>query len=196
MNEERPTHRVGVAQPTCTVIHEEYEWDLEHQHSATDDSLSFFPNIIGELAIHDFACVSSSTDAPIVDISQDTPYVSPSSNNEEDQSFIGNPLDISSSFSRNAEGDHPSSSSTPLSDSSNHEDFDQHPEFFDLGCRDLSISSSDHDVDSLIVNPSKLMVYEDPSVNEVETPQTVKELQLELMVMLGPVYPEVGFASD
>jgi len=142
VNEEQPADGVGVAQPTCVVIHEEYEWELEHTHSMKDDSrsfepLPFFPNIIGEPAIQDFACVSLSTNAPIVDLSQDTPYVSPSSNNGEDKSFIGNPLDLSSSFFGNAKGEHPSSSSTVLCDSSNHEDVDQHPEFYDLGCRDL-----------------------------------------------------------
>jgi len=70
MNEEQAIDRVGVAQPTCNVIHEEYEWELEHQHSMKDDSLPsepspFFPNIFGEPAIHGFACVSSSMDAPI-----------------------------------------------------------------------------------------------------------------------------------
>jgi len=40
------------------------------------------------------------------------------------------------------------------------------------------------------------MVYEDPSINEVETPQTVEALQPELMVMLGPRCLEVGFAFD
>jgi len=163
VNKEQPTDEVGVAQPTCTVIHEEYEWELEHQHSTKDDSLPsepspFFPNIVGEPTIHDFACVSSSTDAPIVDLSQDTPYVSPSSNNGEDQYFIGNPLDLSSTFSGNIEGEHPSSSSTPLCNSSNHEDADQHPKFSDLRCRDLFTSSSKHDFDSLVVNPSKPLV--------------------------------------
>jgi len=43
---------------------------------------------------------------------------------------------------------------------------------------------------------SKPLVYKVPSVNEVETPYIVKELQLELMVMLGPLFPEVGFTSD
>lgn len=106
VNEEQLTDGIGVAQPTCAVIHEEHEWEIEHQHSAKDDSLQsnpppFFPNIVGEPTIHDFACVSSSIDAPIVDLSQDTPYVRPSSNNGEDQSFIGNPFEISSNFSRN-----------------------------------------------------------------------------------------------
>jgi len=83
---------------------------------------------------------------------------------------LENPLDLSSALSRNAEGEHPSFSSTPLYDSLNHEDSNQHLEFSNLGCRDLFTSSSDHDVDSLIVNPSKPLVYEDPSINEVETP--------------------------
>ena len=116
-------------------------------------------------------------DAPIVDLSQDTSYVSPSSNNGEDQPFFENTLDLSSALSRNAEGEHPSFSSTPLCDSSNHEDVDQHPEFSDLGCHDLFTSSLDHDVDSLIVNLSKPLVYEDPSVNEVKTPQIVEAPQ-------------------
>ena len=67
------------------------------------------------------------------------------------------------------EGEHPSFSSTLLCDSSNHEDVNQHPEFSDLVCHDLFTSSSDHDVDSLVVNPSKPLVYEDISINKVKT---------------------------
>lgn len=72
VNEEQPIDRVGVAQPTCIFIHEEYEWELEHRQSAKDDSLLsepplFFLNISGESSIHDFACVPSSTEAPIID---------------------------------------------------------------------------------------------------------------------------------
>jgi len=40
------------------------------------------------------------------------------------------------------------------------------------------------------------MVYEDPSINKVKTPQTIEALQPELMVMWDPRYPKVGFASD
>ena len=109
---------------------------------------------------------------------------------------LENPLDLSSALSRNAEGEHPSFSSTPLCDSSNHEDVDQHPKFSDLGCCDLFTSSSDHDVDLLIVNLFKPLVYEDPSINEIETPKSVKELQPELMVMSGPHCSEVGFTFD
>ena len=50
LNEDHATDGVGVAKQKCTVIHEEYEWVLEHQHSAKDDSLmsetpQFFPDI-------------------------------------------------------------------------------------------------------------------------------------------------------
>lgn len=74
VNEEQPTDGVGVAQTTCAIIHEECEWDLEEKISAKDDCLPsepppYFPSIIGEPAIHDSACVSSSIDAPIVDLS-------------------------------------------------------------------------------------------------------------------------------
>jgi len=53
LNEEQPTEGVSVSQLTCFVIHEEYEWELEHQNSAKDDSLMsesplLFPNLFGE----------------------------------------------------------------------------------------------------------------------------------------------------
>jgi len=174
LNKDRSIDGVDVAQPTCIVIHEEYDWELEQPWAAEDHPcLSvpplFFFDLLGDLAILDFSCVSPSTKAPTVDHSQDTPDVSPSSDNGEDQSFFEHPLDFSSIFSGNAEDEHSCFSSTPLCDSSNHEDADQHPKFFDLGCRDLFTSSSDHEVDSLIINPSKPLVYDDPSINEVET---------------------------
>ena len=40
------------------------------------------------------------------------------------------------------------------------------------------------------------MVCDDLPVNEVETPQTVEALQLELMVMSGPCFPEVDLTSS
>jgi len=106
---------------------------------------------------------------------------------------LENPSNLSSIFPENTKGEHHCFPSTPLLDSSNHEDANKHPEFSDLGCHDLSTSSSDHDVDSIIVNLSKTLVYDDISVNEVETLQTIETLQPELMVMLGPCCPEVGF---
>ena len=76
VNEEQPINRVGIAQPTCSVIHDD---------SLLSDPPPFFPNLFREPAIHDFACVSSSTVAPIVDHSQDSLDVSPSFNNREDK---------------------------------------------------------------------------------------------------------------
>jgi len=38
--------RAGVAQPTCIVIHEEYGWELEYQHSVKYDSLLSEPPIL------------------------------------------------------------------------------------------------------------------------------------------------------
>jgi len=107
VNEEQPTDEVSVARPTCVVIHEKYEWELEHQHSTKDESLlsespMFFPNLFCEPAIHYFSCVSSSTNAPIVDHSQDSSDVSPSFDNGEDTLLIENALDPSSIFSGNA----------------------------------------------------------------------------------------------
>jgi len=119
VNEDQAIDGVGFAQPTCVVIHEEHDWELEHQHSMKDDSLSsepppFFPDIFGEPIIHDFACVSSSTNAPIVDHSQDIPNVHPSFNNGEDKLFIENTLDLSFAFSGNTEDEFVCFSSNPL----------------------------------------------------------------------------------
>lgn len=181
LNEDRSIDGVGVVEPTCRGIHVEHEGDLENPLAIGDHPyLSipplFFPGIFVDLSIPHFSCISSSIDAPIVDLSQDTTYVSPSSNNGEDQSFIKNPLDLSSALSGNPEGEHPSFSSTPLCDSSNHEHANQHPEFFDLGCHYLFTSSSYHDVDSLIINPSNPLVYKYPFVNKVKTQHTVEAL--------------------
>lgn len=61
----------------------------------------FFLDTFGDSAITDFACVSPSTDAPIVDHSQNTLDVNPSSNNGEEKSLFENTLDFSSTFSEN-----------------------------------------------------------------------------------------------
>lgn len=115
-------------------------------------------------------------DAPIVDHSQDTPYVSPSFDNEEDQSFIENPFNFSYSFFGNIKGEHSCLSSTPLCDSSNHEDANKHPKFSYFDYHDLSTSSFDHDIDSIVVNLSKTLVYVYLSIDEVETLQIVEAL--------------------
>ena len=100
---------------------------------------------------------------------------------EEDTSSSENPSNLSSVISENMEGENPCFSSTPLHDSSNHEDADKHLEFFDLGCRDLSTSSSNHDANAIGVNLSKTLVYDDLSVDEVETLQIVEATQPKLM---------------
>ena len=72
----------------------------------------------------------------------------------------------------------------------------QTSKFSDLGCRDLYTSSSDHDVDSIIVNLSKTLFYDDLSIDEVETLQTINALQPNLMVMSEPCCPWVGFTFE
>lgn len=105
-----------------------------------------------------------------------------------------NPFNLSFIFLENTEGEQFCFSSTPLPDSSNHEDVDGHFEFSDLDCHDIFTSLSYQDVDSIVVNLSKTLVYNDLSIHEVETPKIVEALQPELLVMSGPRSPEVGFA--
>lgn len=131
----------------------------------------FFPHTCGDSTITNFTCVYPSTDAPIVDHSQNTPDVSLSSKNGEDKSFFEHPLDFSSGFSRNAEGEHSYFSFTSAFYSSHHEDVNKHHEFSDHGCRDLCAYSFDHNVDSLIFNPSKSLVFDDLPIDEVDTPR-------------------------
>ena len=188
VNEDQASNGVGVAKPTCVVIHEEYDWDLDHQPSAMDESLlseppPFFSDIFCDSSIPDFACVSPSTNAPIVDHLQNTPDVSPSYDNGEDKLFIENPLDFSSAFSRNTEGEFFRFSSTPLFDSSDLEDTDEIIDFSDHSCHDLFTPIFDHDDDSIVVYFSKPPIYDDLSIDEVEMPQTIEALQPTLMVM-------------
>ncbi len=154
LKEDQATDGVGVTQPTHTFIHEECDWELEHQNSAKDDSLlfeppSFFPDIFGEPTIHDFACVSSYMDTPIVDHLQETLGVSPSSDNEEDKLFIENPLDLSSSFFRNTEDGFVCFSSTPLFDLLDHEDVDEIIDFLIL---DVVIYLLPYSITSMILS--------------------------------------------
>jgi len=201
VNEEKPTDGVGVAQPTCAFIHEAYEWELEPQHSAKDDSLPsepppFFPSFFGEPTIHDFACVSSSTDAPIVDHSQESPDVSPSFDNGEEKLFIEDPLDPSPVFSGNTEDEFVHFSSTPLFDSSDHEDVEEFIDFSDHGCHYPFSSNFNHDHESIVVDFLKPPVYDDLLDDEVETPKVVEALQPKLMVMSCPRSLGVSLTSD
>jgi len=177
VNKEQVTDRVGVVQPTCIIIHEEYDWELEYQHSVKDDSLpsktpSFFPDIFGEPSIHYFACISSSMDAPIFYHSQDTLDFNPSFDNREDKLFIENPLDLSSAFSRNTKDGFFCFSFTPLFDSSDHEDANEIVKFYDHSYCDPFTPIFNHDHDSIVIDFSKPLVYDD----EVETPKTIEAL--------------------
>lgn len=78
----------------------------------------------------------------------------------------------------NIEGEHLFFQSTPLPNSSNHEDVDKHTDFSDLGYHYLFTSSYDHDVYSTIVNLSETLVYDDLSVNEVENPILLRHFSL------------------
>ena len=184
-------------QLTYAIIHDEHVWEYEEETTVKDESFPSVPhplylNIPCIFATFDSPCENSFPDVSTFDCSQDTSDVSLSLHCGEDTSSSENPSNLSSIISKNTEGEHPCFSSTPLHDSSNHEDANKHPEFSDLGCRNLSTFSSDHDVDSIIDNLSKALAYNDLSVHEVGTPQTVEELQPKLMFILGPHFPEVG----
>ena len=113
-------------------------------------------------------------DAPIIDHSQNTPNVNPSFDNREDKWFIENPIDFSSVFSRNTEGEHSCFLSTPLFDLSDHEDANKIIDFLYCSCRDLFTPVYDHDDDSIAVDFSNPPIYDDLSVDEVKTSQTVE----------------------
>lgn len=82
-------------------------------------------------------------------------------------------------------------------DSLDHEDVVvHHLEFSYHGCRDTFIPSSDHDSNMPTVDLSKPPVFDDPSSDELETPQVVKELQPDLMAMSGSRSLEVSSTSN
>jgi len=81
-----------------------------------------------------------------------------------------NPLDFSPAFSRNIEGEFVCFSSTPLFDSSDHEDANEIIDFSDHSCRDLFTPIFDQNDDSITVDFLKPPIYDDLSINEVETP--------------------------
>lgn len=135
-----------------------------------------YPDIPCDFVIVYFPCEKSFPDVSTSDHLQDTSDVSLSLQCEEDTYSSQNPSKLSSIFPENIEVEHLCFPSTPLPDSSNHEDVDEHPESYDLGCHDLSTSSSNQNVDSTIVNLYKTLVYNDLSINKVKTPQTIEAL--------------------
>jgi len=126
--------------------------------------------ILFPTTIHEFTCVSSSTNAPIVDHLQDTLDVSPTTDNEEDKLFIEDPLDLSFAFSGNIDDEFFNFSSTPPFNLSDHEDANEIIYFSDCSFRDLFSPIFDHDHDPITVDFSKPHVYDDLFDDEVETP--------------------------
>jgi len=134
--------------------------------------------------------------APIVDHSQDSPNVSPSFNNREDTLFIEDPLDPSSAFSRSTEDELILFSSTPMLDSSDHEDAEEFFDFSNPGSRDPLGSNFDHDHESIATDLSKPPVYDDLLDDEAETPKAVEAILPKLMVMSCCCFLEVSLTSD
>ena len=201
VNDDQVVDGVGVVQPTCAIIHDECVRESEEELTVKDDSLPFaphllYPDIQCDSATLDFPCENSSPNVSISDHSQDTLDVSVSLHCREDMSSSKNLSHLSFGISENTKGEHPCFSFTPLCDSSNHEDTDEHFEFSDHGCRDLCTSSFDHDVDSLVVNLPKPLVSDNLSIDEVKTPQVVEALQPKMIDMPSPHYPEVSSTSN
>jgi len=172
---------ITVVQLACIVIYDEYERELKHQPATKDDILLStspppFLDIFGDSSISDFLGVNPPTDIPIANHSQNTPNVNPSFDNGEDKLFIENPLDFASSFSGNEEHENSCLLSTPLFDLSNHADVDEIIDFSYRSCHDPFTIVFDHDVDSIIVDISKPLVYDDLYIHKVKTPQAVEAL--------------------
>jgi len=129
---------------------------------------------------------------PIIHKTKD---VSRSFDCREDKSFFLNILDLSPLNSKSSEGEF-CFSSTPLYDSTNHEDVDVHLEFFDHGCRDIFTHSFDHDSDSLTIDLSKLPIFDDPYYDEAETNQAIEAFHPKFMVMSGFHSIEVSSTSN
>jgi len=103
VNEDQAIDEVDVAQSTCIVIHEEYDWASENEPIVKDDFLLsvsplLFLDIVGEFVISDFPCVNPSTDESTSNHSQNSLDVSTSFDSGEDKLFIEHPLDFSSVF--------------------------------------------------------------------------------------------------
>lgn len=198
VNEDQAIDGVGVMHPTYAIIHDECVWESKEKPAVKDDSLVAIPHLLHL----DIPCDSSTTDFPCKNQlvaastsyhSQDILDVSISLQCEEDTSSSKNMFNWSIIFLENRKGEHLCLSSTPLLDSSNHEEANEKPKFSNLGYHDLFTSSSNHTVDLTIFNLSKTPVYDELSVNEVKIPQTIEKIQPELIVMSGPHCPEVCF---
>jgi len=181
MNEDQVFDGVSAMQPICAIIHDEYVYESKEEPAVKDDSLpsaphSLCPDSPCDSATIDFPCENSFMVVSTFDCSQDMLDDNLSLHFTDDKSSSKNASNLSSVISKNNKGERPFFSSTPLRDSSNHEDANKHCGFSDLGCRDLSTSSSNHHFYSILFNPSKPLVYDDLSVDKVETSQIVEAL--------------------
>lgn len=161
--------------PACAIIHVECVRESEEEPAMKDDFLPstrhlLYYGISCDFAAFDFPCENSSMDVSTSDHSQHTPDVSLSLHYEEDIPFSENPFNLSSIIFENAKGEHYCVSSTPLHDSSDHEDANEPLKFSDHVFHDLFNRSFDHDADSFVDDISKTLVFDDPSIDEVKTP--------------------------
>ena len=72
VNEDQVIDEVHVAQPTCAIIYNEYDWESKHEPIVKDDILMSAPpplflDIFGDFSISSFPCVNPSTDASTFD---------------------------------------------------------------------------------------------------------------------------------
>ena len=87
--------------------------------------------------------------------------------------------------------------SSPLYDSLDHEDVVfHHLEFSDRGCRGIFIHSFEQNSDLSTVDLSKPPIFDDPSSDELETPQAIEALKPKLMVMSGSRSLDVSSTSN
>lgn len=135
-----------------------------------------FPDIFHDYSTYVPSFENSSLDVSTSNHSQNTWDVSLSFDCREYKSFFPNSPNLSSFISGNIEGENSCFSLPPLYDSSNHEDAIVHLKFSDHGCLNIFTHSSDHDSNSPTVDLSKPPVFDDPSSDEVETPQVIEAL--------------------
>lgn len=114
----------------------------------------------------------------------------------EDKYVFPNLSNISSYISKNIEGEISRFPSSPLYDSSYHEDASVcNIELSNHECHANFIDSFDFDSHFSTVNVSKPLVIDDPSSGELEFPQVLDALSPELMVTSGSHSLEISSTS-
>ncbi len=130
---------VSAEQPTCGIIFYDYVWEYEQEYVVKDDLLLFtphplYPDIFHNSTISDPSCENSFSDVSIFDHSQNIWDANFSFDCGEDKFIFSYPPNLLSYFSGNIEGEISHFSSSPIYDSSDHEDvIVHHLEFFYRG---------------------------------------------------------------